>query len=198
MNNAVDEAYRALPIRDTAEHRLPFMVDLVSRFPSQANSVPSFSKIGRVSAEREIANLSAKIEGLIDCLEGLHGKSIDALASAGFVNDRFRLMDLLKVAKEAAKSASILSADDLSGRGRKPDFLARGVSRILAFDYSDLTGKPPTVTTDSYLPGYPAGGEFFEFVRAVFLALGIEASPETWARSAAQAWRVTAKEKKPI
>lgn len=198
MIQTVDAAYRALRICDQAAHRLPFMVDQVSRFPSQAPIVPSFTKIGRASAEKQLAGLSAKVEGLLDSLEGLHGKSIDALASAGFVNDRFRLIGLLKVAKEATRSASFSSADDLDGRGRKPDFLARGVSRILAFDYAELTGKPPTVTTDPYLPGNPAGGEFLEFVGAVFTALGIKASPETWARSAAQTWREANKEKKPM
>lgn len=197
MSQSVDAAYRALRICDQAARRLPFMVDLVSRFPSQAPSVPSFTKIGRASAEKELAELSAKLDSLLDSLEGLHGKSIDALASAGFVDDRFRLIDLLKVAKGATQSASFSSADDLSGRGRKPDCLARGVSRILAFDYAELTGKRPTVTTDPYLAGHPAGGEFLEFVAAVFSALGIKASPETWARSAAQAWREANKEKNP-
>jgi hypothetical protein len=173
------------------------MVDLISTFPSSAPKVPSFTKIGRVAAEKEIKELSAKVDGLIECLEGLHGKSIDALANAGFVNDRHRLIDLLKVAKEDVQSANLTFDDEKEGTGRKQDFLARGVSLILASDYSTLTGSPPTVTTYPYLRGHPAGGRFLEFVKAVFLALGINASPETWARYAAREWRERTKEKKP-
>ena len=196
MNQLVDAAYRALPLCDHAKHRLPGMVDVVSRLLPRA-PLPKFSKISPASAEKEMKEFLKKVEELLDCLEGQHRNSIDALASVGFVNDRHRLVNLLKVAKEAAHSPNLSFGDEYDARGRKPHLLAKGLSRILASDYSVLTGKRPTVTTDPYSRGHPAGGEFLKFVQAVFLALDINASAETWARSAAEARGNTAKEKKP-
>ncbi len=197
MNPGVEAAYRRLRIQDEAQQRMPSMVALVSQFPASPPRSPHFTKIGQASAIKEIEILIAKADGLLNCLNNLHGKSIDSLAKVGFVNERHMLVDLLKTTKKAAQSAKPEFTSESEGRGRNPDLLARGVSLVLAFDYFTLTGKPPTVVTSSHISGHPAGGDFLEFVRAVFSALGIKASAETWARAAVQEWIKRDKEKNP-
>lgn len=191
----IETAYRRLPILPSEEWRLPGMLKIVSRFPSDAKQLPGFSEISEKAARAELDLLATKAGDLSRLLRGLHCPSIAALAALGFVNERHGMVDVLASLEAAARLADVSGVPKNAGKGRPRKLLPRGIALVLAADYHSLTGGPPTVITQSNVQGNPAGGSFLAFVSAIFNALGIQESPETWARNAAKMWRDQHKEK---
>lgn len=69
-------------------------------------------------------------------------------------------------------------------KSKPRETLARGFAAKCAQKYYQITGLMPTVRTGYEEVSHTAYGPFFEFVKDVFPAAGITASPETWAREA--------------
>lgn len=66
--------------------------------------------------------------------------------------------------------------------GRPTETIAEFTARECASVFEEVSGRKPTVSTDPNSYGNQAYGPFLDFVTKVFSELGIEASPETWAR----------------
>ena len=66
--------------------------------------------------------------------------------------------------------------------GRPTETIAEFTKRECASIFEEVSGRKPTVSTDPNSYGNQAYGPFLDFVTKVFSELGIEASPETWAR----------------
>lgn len=67
-------------------------------------------------------------------------------------------------------------------KGRPTETIADFTAQECASVFKEVSGKRPTVSTDPNSYGNQAYGPFLDFVTEVFSELGIEASPETWAR----------------
>ena len=164
------------------------MVDEMANFPPSAQRNPAFDVVGRQSTIKELDVLAKKCEGLTECLESLHGPAIDALAEAGF-SDRHLLLKLASQAYISTQRADVSNVPESQGKGRPEARLSSGIARILAFNYQELTGNKPTINVDPYSHGHKAYGPFLDFVKDVFNALGVRASPEASAREAIEATR---------
>lgn len=68
--------------------------------------------------------------------------------------------------------------------GRTPKFRAFDLAKSLAGNYQQLTGKTPTITVDPISDGNIAKGDFLKLVHDVFEILGVEGSPEYFAKRA--------------
>jgi hypothetical protein len=177
----------------TVDDRIASMVSALENLPSSVKRNPSFEDIGHKTTKKELKDLAKKAQELAKCLASLHKPAIVALANVPKpLLYRRELKELATHISEAAsEAASGLASDTAShddsskmskkkGRGRTPNRLAIGIARILAFDYEELTGKPPTIRT---LNG-KAYGPFLNLVTDVFNALGLEARPEAMAKKA--------------
>lgn len=81
--------------------------------------------------------------------------------------------------------------EKFSGVGKQKAATARAFALALAKVYHDKTGRRPTVSTRA-IPnkkGHEAYGPFLDFVRDAFKAVGVEESPETWARAAHKSFK---------
>ena len=188
--NRIEAAYWRLDIqnRDQKEvqDRLAAMVDEMASMSASAKINPAFAVVGREATKKELQTLAKKCNALTGCLASLHAPAIGALANRGFV-DRHALLILAEQLSNAVDSTLNTDLSEIpakQGSGRHPDYLARGVARILAHEFHTLTGDNPTITVNSYAAGNTAGGPFLDLVTGIFGVLGITASPETFARQA--------------
>ena len=94
--------------------------------------------------------------------------------------------ELRRIAEQAA-AADVGHLPLKAGRGRKTDNRAAVVGRIAGRAYRELTGRPPTFTTD---PSSGArGGPWPLFLRSVFEAMHIGGHGDHLARTVAEAMR---------
>ena len=139
---------------------------------------------------------------LCDTVSDLHQPTILALGDVGILGEQrqsleevaLRLTNADVTALEAeikflqnvasrAMRADVSNISNVPVRGRPVNNLAMGVIRILHGEFEPLTGKQPTRTVRSDHPGSPVSGDFFNFVRDVFVALRIDAKPEAYVRA---------------
>ena len=177
----------------------------LKRLELQAERVAKLSKKARDHLARARA---AKM--LLDTVRDLHQPTILALGDVGILGQQRQSLEkvalhLVKaevIAEEAergflqlvasrARLADVSNVSNAAARGRPVDNLAMGVIRILHGEFEPLTGKRPARTVKSDQPCSPAAGDFFNFVRDVFLALRIDANPEAYVRA-------ILKERKPV
>ncbi|OWK20735.1 hypothetical protein AJ88_26170 [Mesorhizobium amorphae CCBAU 01583] len=79
-------------------------------------------------------------------------------------------------------------AEENVPRGARQKHRALAITRIAAWAYEDLTGKPPTRHThvkpiNAHTQGSQPGGPFIEFLGSIFTGAGIAASPEAQAKA---------------
>jgi hypothetical protein len=190
--SAIEAAFRKLPILPSEEWRLPSVVDGLAGI-AEANSKPTPaqpSRAGRAAVREQLDGIAHQCNDLANALASLSQGALDALADAGMLQiapglqTHAGLQSILRKVSEVAQNAN---ADCLpeSANGRQRNYLAGGVAAILAKDYWRLTGKKPTRAnraktsreSEEYSP-------FYELVKDVFLATGIEASPAAYAKEA--------------
>ena len=97
-------------------------------------------------------------------------------------------MALSEVSEPDIRHAAVMAAKTAldfpkKKRGRRRDFASFELAEAAGLAFHTLTGEMPTVITPQQ---GPAEGPFLELVAAVFSAGGIKASPETFARQAAE------------
>lgn len=186
----IEDAYRRLPILKEAESWLTLMVDEIARLPLGAKRTFAFDAAGRSSTIKELDALAKKSEALAECLVSLHGPAINALAEAGF-SERHLLLKLASKLHLSARGADVSNVPENQGKGRREARLPLAIASILAFHYRELTGKEPTIITHaSSAEEGKAYGPFLDLVKAVFSALGIEASAEAMARKSIRITKV--------
>lgn len=114
---------------------------------------------------------------LADLIDGMHNPAIAALSREGLI--AFDLLEPLRRAHEVAGYAlGGLQSLPQRNPGKKPMVEAPEVTAITAGFFKQITGKAPTRSVDSE----GEYGEWIDTLRAVFAALGINASAETQAK----------------
>lgn len=106
-------------------------------------------------------------------------------AKTAFSDEIRKLLERLRAAEERvdpnAPSTEAIFDDSIVDRPKrtKPKETAAGLVALDCWDaFTSLSGRPATVPSKDGV----AYGQFLEFVGSIFQALGIPASPETWAR----------------
>jgi hypothetical protein len=105
-----------------------------------------------------------------------------------FLGDvRVGLPETLRTIVQQAERADVSAVPLRAGLGRRRDLRAGGVGRIVGDAYLTLTGKRPTYTTD---PDTSArSGDWPQFLKAVFLALGLDGAGDRMALEVARHMR---------
>ncbi len=181
----IEAAYRCLPVLSEREGVISTLVDGMAAAASPVPERPRFRRKGGNQVKTELLDLQRKAAAVANALDGLHWFSRLELGAgatrSGVRLDRAVLVEAIRQlgadAGEAANAANVESWRPASSR-------AAVVAKCLALDYRQLTGKPPTITVDSYSDTSVATGPYLTLVHAVFAALEITASAERAARNA--------------
>jgi len=202
----IEAAFRKLPILSNEEWRMPSIVCALAGI-AEANSAPIPDEpkdAGRAVVQRQLDDIAQQCSKLASAFDALSRGARDALADCGLLQMQHREVsvvlgpqgerasdiktyDLPAVLRKVSRMAENANTDALpeNANGRQRNHLAGGVATILAKDYWRLTGKKPTRAnraktsreSEEYSP-------FYELVKDVFLAIGIDASPAAYAKEA--------------
>jgi hypothetical protein len=118
--------------------------------------------------------------------EALHNlEYLDRARTALFEDRGIRVQDIGHLAKAAREMADKI---EIKPPTKPCKDVARYVANLLAQDFKDLTGKDPTLSTRRLRGSdkYEKYGPFLDLVTEIFAILHIDASPETFARKAAE------------
>jgi len=107
--------------------------------------------------------------------------------SANVVADKIR--NMIAGLAEAKEQISLDAApvfdylgEDFSNGGQPAKTTAHFVAKQCATVFQALSGNPPTMITEAHNRGHYARGPFLEFVKDIFEAFALDASPEGMAR----------------
>lgn len=148
------------------------------------------------TAAKQIKKLKTAIkksnqEKLQIAFEAMYSTTIHALLASGFQQHDIHKLDasILDKATDAIEEWKKEYPELISKRSGQPEKkVALHISKILAEEYYNATGKKPTVITDAINAGHYASGDFLDLHEKVFKILGIKASPESMARDTRKLW----------
>ena len=187
LRQKLEQAFSKISVQPAQQWRIPSMAHVLSGFAGKSNIKvpPKFKDVGRTRAQRELNRFTQSIESLIKQLEAMHQPVIDSLADKGIL-----IAELLPVFRRigaTARETQLRRPGGPSYCGRPRKLAADAIAHILAHNYKTLTGKTPTVATNSDTNA--AYGEYLGLVEDVFKALGVDANPEGAARNAVRGKR---------
>jgi len=196
---AIELAFRRLkpvPVSDGGTYLGDFhdvMIDYFSEelallvFPPQLDPPLKATRL-------QLRNLEKHGEAFWRSMVSLQGPAIDALSFNNSTLGEFQraIESLLKATSRAKKEKS-----GSSRKGPKSKARAREIAIKAADYYARLTGKPPVRITyggnkraaSSKDKKAVAGGEFFDFLTAVFNALCVIASADRYGKVAIRVWK---------
>jgi len=156
----------------------------------QTGRPSAFRWVTPAASKKELTALAASLGGAQHeaAIAALHGPAILALSQVGVLRSE------LNSATTGSERPRILAAaaifvvgepcpmrgkfDDDRRSRKPPDYRSRGVARLAAAAYRDLTGRAPgrIVRSDANLMSQKTGGPFVEFLTRLLAILGIKAS----------------------
>ena len=159
---------------EAAVHQI-FAVSELGRSDEHASNRPA----SRITSEKELRAFHDLCGKLADHIDRMHNPALSALSAEGLIARD--LMRTLLSAQETARHAFGALEDAPAPRGRPPELEAAEVTQMTAIYYRMFTGRPPTFSTDPQTA--EVSGPWIETLRAVFGALGINASVQSQARA---------------
>jgi hypothetical protein len=145
--------------------------------------IPSDELVSQSVTENELATTKRHAAALLKTLNGLHMPAIDAFSPTGYspfeVSQGLPLYTHLVILLAAIECTEIPVLPPAAGKGRKPKRRAARLMMGIAFFYTLLTGRRPTISTTDGI----ASGPFLELTRDVFGIFGVDASAEAQARA---------------
>lgn len=143
-------------------------------------SLTNNKKASRAKNERDLFALRDWCEKGIKLLEATHSEAVTSLARMG-VYPTVLKKDLEGLAQEIHLALHELE-DSEATKGRPKNVSAQEVTDTAARIYERVTGRSPTVTTNT--ADYSIGGPWPLFLSDIFQALNLEASLEDRAKKA--------------
>lgn len=156
-------------------------------FPGPSGPGPWRPHVGRKMVMRELRQLRVRVTLLSKSIADMSAPTYQALWDAencktiyglevrAKVNELLRRLSFdLDILGQVVRTAPLDVPNDFEARGRNPDLAVAGIVKVTAWYFEHLTGQKPN---QSYQPG-----GFAALLKAVFDALGIEASVERAAK----------------
>ena len=183
VRGRLEEILAALPVLDDRRQTVAKEAEYlwVHAGLMAANDQPRANPTGTKQAERELLELRKRIKPLVLHIDKMHRTALDAMEAKGVRSGVVLANDLVRAAIAAWRGVKRLrSQPGVKLTGRPGKKRAEAIATATAAIYERLTGRKATIVGKSG----KALGPYLDFLKAVFDACGIDASPEAQARVA--------------
>lgn len=188
LTTKLTQAFRHLRIPDEKQEHLhryiQFLVGRISEVVHLPYPKNFIKKPATVTLE--LLGLLEKIADLESFLTQMHQSTILAIPNVSARNNlQSACEQMTDTINDALQSLPKNNEEEPQNTGGRPiKFRALDLAKSLAGNYQQLTGKAPTITVDPISDGNIAKGDFLRLVYDVFEILGVEGSPEYFAKRA--------------
>ena len=175
--------YTASAPEDTIPYR--FVIPLIAR---QLAMLPSLGELQTVvirpqeakTAKKELKELATHAMSLHDMISALSEESLRILNISELDFSIQLSASLIDYSNKLLVNVEVAKYSDTAPRGRPKQVAGVAIVLYMQDQYEHLTGRPATLSVREG----KAGGEFLDFIAAIFEAMGIKESPEAAIRRA--------------
>lgn len=188
FTSELTKAFERLPALEDQKEYLNRYIQFLAERMSEVAHLPYPKNFVKKPAmvTPELLGLLEKIADLESFLKQIHQSTILAIPDKSARGNLHSACEqMTHTINDALHLLSKNNEEEPQNTGGRPiKFRAFDLAKSLAGNYQQLTGKTPTITVDPISDGNIAKGDFLRLVHDVFEILGVEGSPEYFAKRA--------------